>query len=209
MSTGSEIPNHGLVGARAAIHASLLRMRRFMNKPPGAAVVLPGHDRPIDFSKISACEAILDLSVQGDVTVKDVAEELTLEHSSASRLTSECERVGLVERSRSSEDSRRVLLALTDEGRNVAKTTKDMHSVVLEALMRGWPESDIDEFARLLGLFSESVATVHNTITSGSEQDLATVLKNSASSLNMVRGRGLPQAPFGKHDPAGYGDHDR
>ncbi len=177
MSTDSTTEHEGPADPYSTIHASLLRMRRFMNKPPGGAIALPGHDRAIEFSRISACEAILDLSTKGDVTVSDIADELTLEHSSASRLASECERDGLVSRNRAPQDSRRVLLALTDEGLRVATTAKSMHSVVLDALLDGWTDQDIDDFARLLDRFSESVAAIHHSVTSGEVHDLISALK--------------------------------
>ena len=138
-----------------------------MNKPPGGAIKLPGHDRPLDFSKVCACEAIMDLRASGDVSVKDVADELTLEHSSASRLTKECEAAGLVERSRSLIDSRRVSLTLTEQGESIATTAKRVQFVMLDALTADWTATDIASFARLLERFSESVAAVHHQITTG------------------------------------------
>ena len=53
-------------------------MRRYMGKPPGGALDLPGLPAAIAFAKVSAFEAVLDLAKTGLASAGDVARELTL-----------------------------------------------------------------------------------------------------------------------------------
>lgn len=149
----------------ATIHASLLRMRRYMSKPPGGAAELPGISGEIDFTKVAACEAVLELQATRVVTVGAIAGELTLEHSSASRLLAECEQEGLIHRARDELDGRKTVVTLTERGSQVATTAKMMHSEFLRSLLADWKSKEIAAFASLLDRFSDSVGTVLTDVT--------------------------------------------
>ena len=72
-------------------------------------------------------------------TIGDVAEALLVKHHTASELVSRAEDLGLVERQRDTQDSRRVHLLLTDKG---SDTLRQLTAVHLEEVRR---------LARLLG----------------------------------------------------------
>lgn len=156
----------------AAIQASLLRMRRYMSKPPGGAMDLPGVEGSVDFPKVAACEAVLDLSAAGGVTVGAVAGELTLEHSSASRLLAECEQEGLIARARDEVDGRKTVVTLTARGSQVASTAKLLHAEFLKSLLSDWKSKEVAAFALLLDRFSTSLGSVLTDVTNGNQNPI-------------------------------------
>jgi DNA-binding MarR family transcriptional regulator len=66
-------------------------------------------------------------------TIGDVAEALLVKHHTASELVTRAEDLGLVDRQRSAEDSRRVHLSLTDKGNDALQRLTAVH---LEELRR-------------------------------------------------------------------------
>ncbi|HEY6932802.1 MAG TPA: MarR family transcriptional regulator [Marmoricola sp.] len=66
-------------------------------------------------------------------TIGDVAEALLVKHHTASELVTRAEDLGLVDRQRSAEDSRRVHLSLTEKGNDALQRLTAVH---LEELRR-------------------------------------------------------------------------
>ena len=81
-------------------------MRRLVTRPPSASVPMPGLGRPVDLSKVLACEALAELSRGGPVTITDLSTAMHLERSTVSRLVGEAEAEGLVERGTHPDDRR-------------------------------------------------------------------------------------------------------
>ena len=138
---------------------ALLRMRRFMTKPPGNSLPVPGLDRSIDYAKTMACEAIGALAARGSLaTVKEVAAYLTLDPSTVSRLLSEAEAEGLVVREHDPSDRRRTVVRLTDEGEQVVLVTQRVRLAFIGEVTRDWSDRELSTFARLLAELSDRVA---------------------------------------------------
>lgn len=154
------------------INNSLMRMRRYMTKPPGGEWRVPGTDTTFEFAKIAACEAVYHLSKEGLVSVGDIANELTLEHSTASRLLADCEADDLIRRTRDAVDRRKVNIALTEWGGHVAKTAVLLHAELLQRLLGEWKPSDVAKFAVLLDRFSTSVGELFTELINGAEPEL-------------------------------------
>src|SRR5262245_10856780 len=94
----------------------------------------------------------------GDVTVGTVAERLGADPSRASRLVARAVQAGYVARVASQADGRRIRLELTPAGRELAEAGHRFRQSIFERLVRDWPESDREEFARLLTLFVDALS---------------------------------------------------
>ena len=84
---------------------------------------------------------------RGTVTVKDVADELDLEHSTVSRLLGEMEDDGLVTRGADPADRRRTTVALTDLGRAVVADATTMTRFFTRLMLSEWPREDVEPLA--------------------------------------------------------------
>ena len=79
----------------ARVDHAMQGMRRLVTRPPSASVPVPGLGRPVDLSKVLACEALAELSRGGPVTITDLSTAMHLERSTVSRLVGEAEAEGL------------------------------------------------------------------------------------------------------------------
>jgi DNA-binding MarR family transcriptional regulator len=116
----------------------LMRIRRLAFQPDPGSQLVPGLEHPVPTSRVYACTLIADSlahSVNGQLSIKDVALSMNLEHSSASRLLTELEHDGLVLRVPDVSDRRRTNIELTDLGRSlVADVSKLRHWVMSQIL---------------------------------------------------------------------------
>ena len=111
----------------ARVDHAMQGMRRLVTRPPSASVPMPGLGRPVDLSKVLACEALAELSRGGPVTITDLSTAMHLERSTVSRLVGEAEAEGLVERSTCVEDGRGVLCVMTDAGFDLLRRAAPVH----------------------------------------------------------------------------------
>jgi DNA-binding MarR family transcriptional regulator len=147
----------------ARLDEVLLAMRRISVKPPLMTVTLPGTTRRIDFAKLLACAAIDGLSSGSDpVTVKSVAATLDLEHSTASRLLTEAETEGLLERHTHPTDRRSSVLVLTALGQEIADGFRQARLRFIAGALTQWSAKDVAVFTDLLGRFVNDVVTQKN-----------------------------------------------
>ncbi len=144
----------------ARLDAALLGMRRLSIKPPVMNVPIPGTNRRIEFAQLLACGAVERLSHDEEpVTVKAVATLLDLEHSTASRLLTEAETDGLVQRLPHPSDRRSAVLALTPEGERIAQSFANVRMGFIAGTLSTWSPADIESFTTLLERFVSDVTT--------------------------------------------------
>ncbi|MFM6966285.1 MAG: MarR family winged helix-turn-helix transcriptional regulator [Rhodoluna sp.] len=164
---GSHLPD-SLVDS---LDRAIRRLRKSMIRPPAGLVPVPSLGRQLDMAKIFACDAVAELSARGDsVSVKDVASELDLEHSTVSRLLGEMEDDGLVARGSDPSDRRRTTVALTDLGRAVVVDATTMTRFFMRLMLSDWPVEDVESLTRLLGRLAD---TVHGKLDLLPEQAIA------------------------------------
>jgi len=125
---------------------SFRRLRKSMIRPPAGQVPVPALGRQVDAAKIFACDAVSELFETLElVSVKDVATELDLEHSTVSRLLSDIEHDGLVVRGVDPTDRRRTTVELTDLGRAVVADATAISRYFTRILLAEWPREDAAE----------------------------------------------------------------
>lgn len=83
-------------------------------------------------------------------SIRQVAADLGVEHSTASRSVDALVRAGQLSRARCSVDQRQVRLALTEQGRAALDEATAHRRTVLASLVEDWDETDLLELTRLL-----------------------------------------------------------
>ena len=88
-------------------------------------------------------------------SIRDVAEYLAIEHSTASRLVATVVAAGLLTKSVAPDDQRRRALVLTDAGRKALATVTDRRRDLVAEAIADWPDLDVDILVTLLGRLTE------------------------------------------------------
>lgn len=131
-----------------------MRMRKISVRPPLMSLPIPGSPRRVDFAKLLACTTIKRLSADHElVTVKGVAEVLDLDHSTASRVLTEADHDGLVDRLPHPDDRRSSVLQLTADGESVCAAFDGARLRFMAGTFAEWSIEDVDTFAELLERF--------------------------------------------------------
>ena len=134
-------------------------MRRVVMRPPVMSVPMPRLGRPVDLSKVLACEAIGDLSKRpGPVTISDIAAALHLERSTTSRLVAEAEEEGLVTRGSLPEDGHRVSVALTALGAEVVDFVHGLRIAYLDHACAVFSDDELATLGSLLSKLADSMS---------------------------------------------------
>ena len=133
---------------------ALMRTRRLAIRPELIDFNVPTLGRPVSATKLLACSLIGEMeyrkSVGESVAVKDVANMLDLEHSTASRLLGELESEGLIERGVDPEDRRRTTIHLTETGQAVVHEMSDVRLWVMQRMLEDWKTDEIAQIAAAL-----------------------------------------------------------
>lgn len=93
-------------------------------------------------------EAVASCAADGDVTVNDVAAELGIDQSGASRMLSAADRVGYVEIASSRIDARRRVVSVTASGRVLLDQAHAWQESVFAELTRDWTPDERAAFHR-------------------------------------------------------------
>jgi len=136
--------------------------RAFGRVPPGRQP-LDQAGRPIERSRIQVVQAVAAHEAdpaRGAIGVGAVAEALGIDPSTASRLVAETIRDGYLSRTMAPGDARRVRLALTPIGRDLAEGASAYQRAVFERLTRDWPADERARFAAQFVAFVAAVATL-------------------------------------------------
>jgi DNA-binding MarR family transcriptional regulator len=105
---------------------------------------------PSDLS-LGTARALMEVSLgEGQLTVGDVASRLGLPLSRTSKLLGELEGLGLIERTRDSEDRRRVTVRTARAGRRLARALRESRRGRLEGLLEVLGPRDTDRLLAVL-----------------------------------------------------------
>lgn len=142
---------HSTAGAGPAV----FRLVRFWSRrwAPRTAANTPGD--PGLVQQVQVVEAVA--ASKGEVTVADVAYQLGVDRSVASRMVGETVRSGYVERLSSADDARRASLVLTADGREFLAAAHAYQQRAFEEMVAGWPAQDRARFASYLVRLADEV----------------------------------------------------
>lgn len=100
---------------------------------------------------------IMDYVGQHDsCSLKDISENTRFPASTASRRVDELVDVGYIERTRSPEDRREIVLRLTNNGKAIFKLFRDHREKSLKRFLKTVPEEEVSSFVKILRLLVES-----------------------------------------------------
>lgn len=113
-------------------------------------------DHALDILVLEATAAALQ---NRRATVVDVAEQLGIDRSGASRLIASAEDHGYVLRHPNKSDARRVELSITRQGRALLAAARRWQSATFLDLVADWDPDDASAFAAYLVRLSQSIAS--------------------------------------------------
>jgi DNA-binding MarR family transcriptional regulator len=148
----------GLVGAGPA----LFRLVRFWSRRwAGLAADAAASAHALD---IVVLEAIDAASRSGPVAIGDVADQLGLDRSGASRMVAAVAARGLVGKVNATDDARRAVLAITPQGRELLHAARAWQDQVFRDLVAAWNPDDASRFATsLIRLADQEFPANHHT----------------------------------------------
>jgi DNA-binding MarR family transcriptional regulator len=99
---------------------------------------------------VQILEAIDAAGARGDVSVTDIAAELGVDHSGASRMVREAAGRGHVERTTAGRDARRAAVVPTPAGRDLLAAARAWQDETFARMTEGWPAGDARRLAGYL-----------------------------------------------------------
>lgn len=132
--------------AADSVTLSLLDIVPRLNRWAEASVSRAAGENRLSLRQLSA----LTMIESEKTTLGDVARRLMVTPAVVTGLIDRLERRGYVKRINSTDDRRRVLLALTDEGRAAADAVSNRLQEEMSAALKGFSSSDLEQLDRSL-----------------------------------------------------------
>jgi DNA-binding MarR family transcriptional regulator len=129
---------------------ALFRLVRFWSRRWAAGAARDGAGDAGHVGHVLILEAIDAAAAKGSAAIGDVAVELGLDRSNASRMLADAVAAGLVTKTVSPGDARRTELGMTDDGRSLLAAARAWQEDVFAQLVAGWPAADARRFATYL-----------------------------------------------------------
>lgn len=127
---------------------ALLRLRRFFDAP----AILADTGPRVELSTLLVLEAVARSGTP--VSVREIADQLDVAHSTASRLVTRAERAGMVARATSTTDRRETVIETTQVGHDLRRRATTYRLDRLMALTQAWTSEEKATFAHLLDRFA-------------------------------------------------------
>lgn len=139
MDAAIEGLDEAIFGFRAATQRPAYRQR-----------LLDGIDSVGGIASLRMLRSVERLPGGAGPSIRQVATDLGVEHSTASRSVDALTRAGLLSRTRCADDQRQTRLQLTARGRAALGAATARRQEVLAALVEDWTEEDLHTATRLL-----------------------------------------------------------
>lgn len=145
----------GAPSGSRAVAAELVRLRRATESFRHLLNAAAGVD--LDVGAMSVLMAVVRLGPQRPTELSRV---MALDPSTTSRHLSSLIRKGYARRVPDPDDGRAHLVEATDAGRGMHAHIGAVRDRMLEELLRDWPPGEVDELARLMSRFNDTVDRV-------------------------------------------------
>lgn len=134
----------------------LTRIAIARQRPSWRGRVLDGSAPVTNPSTLRTLRAVQECQpAGGGASVRDVADFLAVEHSTASRAVTAGVAAGLLTKTSAADDQRRCALMLTDEGRKALATVAERRRDLVAEMVEDWPDTDVDTLVSLLARLTE------------------------------------------------------
>jgi DNA-binding MarR family transcriptional regulator len=129
----------------------LVRIQRARQRPAWRQRLIGGPGGLTTLSALRVLRAVEECARGGtDASVRDVAEIMGVEHSTASRTVAGVVEAGLLTKSLATDDQRRCVLVLTDDGRKALADVTERRQQMVGETIADWPNDDVDALLALL-----------------------------------------------------------
>ena len=133
----------------------LTRIHVARQRPSWRRRLLDGASPVTNVSTLRVLRAVEQCQQTGGASIRDVAEYMAVEHSTASRTVAAVVAAGLMTKTSAADDQRRCVLVLTDVGRKALATVTDRRRELVAETIADWPETDVDTLVTLLDRLTE------------------------------------------------------
>ncbi|RWA18842.1 hypothetical protein MELE44368_04180 [Mycolicibacterium elephantis DSM 44368] len=138
----------------------LTRIAIARQRPSWRGRVLDGSAPVMNPSTLRTLRAVQECQqAGGGASVRDVADFLAVEHSTASRAVTGGVAAGLLTKTFAADDQRRCALMLTDEGRKALATVAERRRDLVAEMVEDWSDTDVDTLVSLLARLTERFET--------------------------------------------------
>lgn len=129
----------------------LTRIHLARQRPAWRRRLLDGADSVTNVSTLRVLRAVEECQrTQSGASIRDVAEFMAIEHSTASRTVAAVVAAGLLTKTSAPDDQRRCALVLTDVGRKALATVTERRRALVAETIADWPDTDVDTLVALL-----------------------------------------------------------
>lgn len=129
----------------------LTRIHLARQKPAWRRRLLDSAGPVTSVSTLRVLRAVEECQRSGSgASVRDVAEFMAVEHSTASRTVGAVVAAGLLKKTSAPDDQRRCHLVLTDAGRKAMATVTDRRRDMVAETISDWTDADVDTLVALL-----------------------------------------------------------
>lgn len=133
------------------IDEALIRMRRLLEAPATVG-------ESVDLSAVLVVDTIARRKCLGEATrIADIAADLAVKPSTASRLVASTEASGFLNRARNPVDPRSSVLDLTSAGEKLNTSAKEFRISSLKRSKPRWDDAQLAMFSRMLEEFSRAM----------------------------------------------------
>ena len=143
--------------------AQMFRWRTMQNKGEFMAVLLSSMEVDLELGPLLGLLAVSRLTIGLEAkpaappTIGDVADEMKIDPSRASRIVAELVEKGYLRREADQSDGRRSVLVLTDAGAAVMGAFRQAKWRALAALFNDWSDADIQTFSSLMARYLDGM----------------------------------------------------
>jgi len=142
-------------GLLSALDEAIIGFRSATQRSAYARWILNGLGFDGGVASLRALRVVERLSTdEGTPSIRSIATELGVEHSTASRLVDGLVKGGLLQKKACGEDKRQARLSLTEQGRSVLDEATARRRQIVREATEGWSEQDMDTFTTLLVRFN-------------------------------------------------------
>lgn len=134
----------------ASLDDALISMRRTLLKPGHRRALLARIGAPVEAATIRALHVVGAGSQEALPSVADVAEALSIDPSTGSRVVQQAVTAGYLSRVPHPSDKRRCTLALTTEGEELLQRAQAVRQDWLGEVTRDWSDDEVALLAQLL-----------------------------------------------------------
>jgi len=106
---------------------------------------------------LAQCHTLLEIEKSREVTVSELASNLTLDKSTVSRTVDGLVNINMVDRVIPNENRRKTLINLTDSGKQVCKTINYTNDEYVREVLKEFTSSEREEFLRLFSKLTSSM----------------------------------------------------